>query len=401
MSQPIHLQLARPPEAFRLPDRQGGEYLPAAYRSVDSAARGRLATQQPRNVFIEVTNRCNLLCETCPRTFATYEEPRTLSWENFLRIVEQFPALERAVLHGIGEPLLNRDLPRMIAHLKARRVTVLFNTNATLLNGEWARKLIEAGLDELRVSVDGADPKTYALIRGVPLFHKVVSNLARFVEIQREMGATTPRPSLWMTGMVENISELPEVVRLAARIGVPEVYLQRMVYRANDDGAPGMLNAGHGLYGTFDAELDRVLSESEALAQTLGVSLRASGATTPRRSLGGPQGGDAAGAAAPQEGYTSGRGGPPEGVSMVGTPRPWAACMRPWTTAYITANGNALPCCIAPFATSDYDSLTLGNVFEQPFGDLWNAERYQAWREQLLGDQPHEACRGCGVYWSL
>jgi radical SAM protein with 4Fe4S-binding SPASM domain len=81
--------------------------------------------------------------------------------------------------------------------------------------------------------------------------------------------------------------------------------------------------------------------------------------------------------------------------------RPWAACMRPWTTAYVTANGNLLPCCIAPFATTDYESLKLGNLFERPFDDQWNAERYQAFRARLLSDHPHEACAGCGVLWSL
>ena len=80
---------------------------------------------------------------------------------------------------------------------------------------------------------------------------------------------------------------------------------------------------------------------------------------------------------------------------------PWAECMRPWTTAYITANGNALPCCISPFATSDYASLKMGNLFERPFDDLWNDERYQLWRKRLLSDHPNTACAGCGVHWSL
>ena len=362
-----------PPEAFRLPDVQGREYLPAEYLTVDSATRGVIARIRPHNVFIEVTNYCNLLCETCPRTFVTYEAPRTLAWEDFLRIVDQFPEMERAVLHGIGEPLMNRDLPRMIALLKARGVYVLFNTNATLLSDEWSHKLIEAGLDELRISIDGANPKTYALIRGAPLFHKVAQNLKRFVEVRRELEATRPRPSLWMTGMKENIAELPDVIRLAASIGVPEVYLQRMVYYHDEaQDAPGMLDAGHGLFTTFDAQVDHIVAESDVLATSLGVALRASGATSARRS-----------------------------VTASGERRPWSACMRPWTTAYITANGNALPCCISPFATRDYQSLQLGNLFEQPFDDLWNAERYQAWREKLLSDHPHAACAGCGVYWSL
>jgi radical SAM protein with 4Fe4S-binding SPASM domain len=371
MSQPIYVQTNSSfPEAFRLPD---GEYLPAAYRSVDPSERRIIATTSPHNVFIEVTNHCNLLCETCPRTFTTYEEPKTLSWENFLHLVDQFPQMERAVLQGIGEPLLNKELPRMIAHLKSRDVTVLFNTNATLLNEEWSRKLIDAGLDELRVSIDGANAKTYALIRGAPLFHKVVNNLKRFVEIQKEIGVSYPRPSLWMTGMKENIAELPEVIRLAAHIGVPEVYLQRMVYYADGTpDAPGMMNDGHGLFANFDEEADDIINKSETIAKSLGITLRASGATTPKHS-----------------------------VEQKGDQRPWSACMRPWTTAYITANGNALPCCISPFATSDYESLKLGNIFKQPFDEVWNDERYQEWRERLLSDAPHPACAGCGVHWSL
>lgn len=251
-------------------------------------------------------------------------------------------------------------------------MTVLFNTNATLLNESWAHKLIEAGLDELRVSIDGADPKTYAVIRGAPLLHKVVRNLKRFVEIQSELGAELPRVSLWMTGLKENIAELPDVIRLAAHMGVPEVYLQRMVYYAHDSDAPGMMDAGHGLFANFDAEVDRIIADSETLGEALGVALRAAGATTPKRS-----------------------------IEKQPDARPWAACLRPWTTAYITANGNALPCCISPFATLNYESLKLGNIFEQPFDELWNARRYQEWRERLLSDHPHEACAGCGVCWSL
>jgi MoaA/NifB/PqqE/SkfB family radical SAM enzyme len=370
---PLHAINQSPAEAFGLPDKQGRDYLPAAYRAVDPHTRGAIAFNSPCNVFIEVTNHCNLLCETCPRTFTSYEEPKTLAWEDFLAMVAQFPEMERAVLHGIGEPLLNKELPRMITHLKARGVCVLFNTNATLLNEEWSHKLIEAGLDELRVSIDGADARTYALIRGAPLLHKVVNNLKRFVEIQQAMNVSHPRPSLWMTGMKENIAELPEVIRLAAHMGVPEVYLQRMVYYVDrTEDAPGMMGEGHGLFATFDEAVDRIVASSEALAQTLGVKLWASGAATAKESISAKQG-----------------------------PRPWSACLRPWTTAYITANGNALPCCISPFATRDYNSLKLGNILENSFDEVWNAPAYQQWRERLLSDAPHPACAGCGVHWSL
>ena len=224
--------------------------LPAAYTFVDPQTRGSIAVESPRVVFIEVTNHCNLLCETCPRTFVSYEEPQTLSWENFLKIVEQFPKMERAVLHGIGEPLINRDLPRMISHLKERGVTVLFNTNATLLTEEWGRKLIDSGLDEMRCSIDGAKTETYAKIRGAPLLHKIVGNLTKFTELQRKMGKESPKASIWMTGMRENIEELPDLVRLASRMGVKEVYVQRMVYYLDNVNPPGLMDAGHALFDT-------------------------------------------------------------------------------------------------------------------------------------------------------
>ena len=350
------------------------ENLPAAYTFVDIQVRGEIAEQKPRVVFIEITNHCNLFCETCPRTFVSYEEPKTVSFDDFVRIVEQFPDLSRAVLHGIGEPLINQDLPRMIEYLKARGAVVLFNSNATLLNERWTRALISSGLDEIRCSVDGVDPRTYARIRGLPLVHKIVRNLKRLTEIQRELSVTKPKPSIWMTAMRENIGELPDLVRLAAQVGVHEVYVQRMVYYLDNPEPPGWMAGDHALYGDLDEQADRIISKAEVVARELGITLKSSGATDPRRSLGGARGPKA---------------------------RPWAACLRPWSTAYITANGNCLPCCISPFATQDYESLKMGNLFEQRFDSIWNSERYRAWRNGLLSDRPHTACKGCGVHWSL
>src|SRR5271154_1340908 len=116
--------------------------------------RSRVAEAPPLCVYLEVTNRCNLLCETCPRTFEALEPPADMSWELFTSIVDQVPDVARVVLHGVGEPMLVKALPRMIRHLKDRGVYVLFNTNGTLLQAKKFPALIECGLDELRVSLD-------------------------------------------------------------------------------------------------------------------------------------------------------------------------------------------------------------------------------------------------------
>src|SRR5690348_3467638 len=140
----------------------------------------------PRSIYIEPTTRCNELCQQCPRTLLSREEDRDLTFEQFCFIVDQFPVLERVVLHGLGEPLLNKDLPRMISYLKARGTYVLFNSNGILLNEERGQALIDAGLDEYRLSMDGATRATYKLVRGVDAFDKIWRNVKAFITMQKK-----------------------------------------------------------------------------------------------------------------------------------------------------------------------------------------------------------------------
>jgi MoaA/NifB/PqqE/SkfB family radical SAM enzyme len=350
-------------------------FLPEAYRLPDGAERGAQSPVSPRVVFIEITNRCNLRCETCPRTFFDREPLKSLTCAEFVQIAEQFPEMRRALLHGVGEPLLNRELPQIIQYLKRRQVEVIINSNGTLLTPYWQEALVKSGLDEYRCSIDGARPETYARIRGADLLHKLTEGLAGLVQTKARLKATTPAISIWCVGARENLAELPDLVRLAARLGVPEVYLQRMVYFAHEpEQQYGMARHDRGIFGQEDARQEEVIAACEALSRELGVAFRASGARDPRGSLSAAR---------------------PAGAM------PWAACLRPWTTAYITANGNCLPCCISPFATNDYQSLILGNLFERPFADIWNDAHYQQFRTHLLSPYPHKACAGCGVYWSL
>jgi MoaA/NifB/PqqE/SkfB family radical SAM enzyme len=350
-------------------------FLPEAYRLPANATKGPLATISPRVVFIEVTNRCNLLCETCPRTFFDHEPLKTLTYAEFVQIAEQFPEMRRALLHGIGEPLLNKALPHIIKYLKGRGVEVIINSNGTLLTSAWQKALVESGLDEYRCSIDGARPETYARIRGVNLLHKLIEGLGGLVETRARLQADTPRISIWCVGTKENLAELPDLVRLAAQLGVPEVYLQRMVYFAQEPNQQyGFARQDRAIFGPAHDYQEEIIATCEALSAELGLDFRASGARDPRNSLAAAR---------------------PADLS------PWQACMRPWTTAYVTANGNCLPCCISPFATHDYQSLILGNLLERPFADLWNDYLYQQFRTHLMSAHPHHACASCGVYWSL
>src|SRR6201996_9802221 len=134
---------------------------PRRYFEAVAEARTAQAVTPPVCLYLEVTNRCNLLCETCPRTFEDLEAPADMSWSLFTRIVDQVPNVARVVLHGVGEPMLVKNLPKMIRYLKDRGTYVLFNTNGTLLNPKKYAEIVETGLDELRVSLDAADRASY------------------------------------------------------------------------------------------------------------------------------------------------------------------------------------------------------------------------------------------------
>ena len=351
------------------------KFLPVEYRLPDDSLRGAVVNGGPKVVFIEITNRCNLLCKTCPHTYFQREPLKSLSLTEFIGIAEQFPEMRRALLHGIGEPLLNRELPEIIKYLKGREVEVIINSNGTLLTPAWQEKLVESGLDQYRCSIDGATNETYARIRGADLLPKLRRGLEGLVKTKERLGAATPQISIWCVSTRENLQELPDLLRLAAELGVPEVYMQRMVYFAREpEKQYGMARGDLAIFGNDEKEEDRMIEECTELSNELGINFLASGARDPINSLAAARPSDFA---------------------------PWQACMRPWTTAYVSSNGNCLPCCISPFATDDYESLILGNLFEHPFSEIWNETQYQNFRMDLLSDHPHKACASCGVYWSL
>src|ERR1700735_5098917 len=233
---------------------------------------------EPVCLYLETTNRCNLLCTTCPRTYEELEPPADMSWQLFRSIVDQIPNLARAVLHGVGEPMLVKNLPRMVRYLKDRGTYVLFNTNGTVLNEKNGRALIEAELDELRVSFDAANAESYKVVRGKNYFNRILRNVRAFRDLQEREGHGKPRVSAWLTGLRETVEQLPEFVRVAAEAGVREVYLQRLVFF--EENAIGMARADQALYEQLSREEASHLDRATAIAAALGITFSASGAAS-------------------------------------------------------------------------------------------------------------------------
>ncbi len=325
----------------------------------------------PGILYIESTNRCNLRCKGCILYRGSWEPDRDLSLKEVIMIADQLPKIEQIYLHGIGEPLLNKELPAIIGHLKARDVRVLFNSNGILLDDPRQHGLIQAGLDELRISLDAASAQGYQKIRNSDRFEQIVDNLRSFVLLKNQQRVSHPKLSLWFLGTRDNIAELPDFIKLAAEIGIEEAYLQRLVYFQDDQGY-GLATESMSLQDSTDRSL-ALIEQSQDMAAKLGIQFKASGLSRPAASL---QGQTAAGL-------------------------PWTKCYRPSTLMYITANGNVLPCCISPFSTVDYTCIILGNVFKDSLAEIWSGSRYRNFRKQHQTQTPPKCCRGCGVYWSL
>jgi MoaA/NifB/PqqE/SkfB family radical SAM enzyme len=345
---------------------------------VPETTRPLLPERLPEVIYIETSNSCNSLCAMCPLTFFGNGPSHNLTLDELDHIVGQLPDLRRVVLHGLGEPLLNRDLPEMIRRLKARGIYTLFNSNIIALTRQRQEQLVLAGLDELRVSLDAATPASYARIRGVPAHGRVVKHLGEMVETRARLGSRLPQVSVWFTALRENVTELAATARIAAGAGADEFYVQRLVFAEY-----GLARAEQSLYGRIDAVERSQLREAAEIARAAGMGFRASGDTVVFETL------EGAGAFADEE-------------ARLAAARPWMACRRPWYLTYITAHGDVLPCCFIPFVNASSEpAYALGNVFQQSLAEIWSGAAYQEFRRRFLTAEPFDCCRGCGSKWSV
>lgn len=325
----------------------------------------------PTSLYIEVTKNCNEKCTICPRTYRWPNRRDNLSFEHFTHIVEQAPNLSRVVLHGLGEPLLNPELFRMVRYLKERGAYVLFNSNALALNERRRNELIESGLDEYRVSFDASAPTTYKEVRGIAGLDKVKRNLLALMAAIREAGHG-PKVSLWFTTIRENVEELPGVARFAVEAGISEVYVQRLVYFGQ-----GLAVEEQSLYRHVAEQEQKALAETFEICRQHGIKMAASG-----------------GEQFKPDNVNAGM------LETLDEENPWQACTRPWRLTYIQANGDVSPCCFAPFTGEDGGPI-LGNIFEEKLADIWQGEAYQKFRNAFLTNQPPKCCEGCGARWSV
>lgn len=322
----------------------------------------------PRRLQVEVTGSCNLACRMCLVRYRPKLGRRqgAMCLHTFRAIVDDLPGLERLTLQGLGEPLLAPDLFEMIAHAAARGIKVGFNTNGTFLTRERMHQLLDAGLHWLHISIDGATAETYESIRDGSSFELVTANVAAAARTMRERGAVLPSLSIVFVAMRRNIAELPALVRLAAELGVPRLWVQNLSHSFGDtDPAGGYRGirdfaAAEALWAGSDPHVEELFQAAREVAGRRGVELR-----LPRL----------------VEAEVSRAEGEP-------------ACHWPFESAYVTYDGKVQPCCMVMGS----DRVSLGSAEELGFDRVWDGPAYRSFRSALLGPEPPAVCVGCSLY---
>lgn len=172
-------------------------------------ARRKIAALEglpPRNLMLETTNYCNARCVMCGHKDMQRGKgfmPLTV----FRDIVEDAGncGIGWITLQGYGEPLLDREIYEKIAFARDQGVRVSFNTNASMLDRDCSRKLIEAGLDEIFISVDAWSKESFEKIRPPLDYETVKENIEGLLGARAALGSRTPKVN--MTYVIQDGNE--------------------------------------------------------------------------------------------------------------------------------------------------------------------------------------------------
>jgi MoaA/NifB/PqqE/SkfB family radical SAM enzyme len=284
---------------------------------------------------------------------------------------EEFDAIAARVLpHAYkltlslgNEPLMSPHFMPILRAAAAYRVPeVNFFTNGLLLHDDSIDAIIESGVTQVCVSIDGATAATYNAIRRNGDFDLLVRNVERLVERRDEAGSATPHLRFHFVMMQRNIHEIVDLVMLAARLGVTELNFSHL------------------------AAWEGLGMEGESLAQTKALSnywlekaLAAAGAL---------------GLAVPfhpQPFHLGGETSPDPAAAVAERPfLPTPYCAYPFFHVSVGPGGHVLPC---PFSHGEppYGQLTPGVAFEE----IWLGPQFTALRQRILRNDPPDMCRRC------
>jgi radical SAM protein with 4Fe4S-binding SPASM domain len=325
-------------------------YRYAANRAAFALARRRrsLKLPHPTSIMLEVTNLCQLHCITCPREYAmgARMDKGHMDLAAAKRLIdENHVYLDSLGLTGLGETLLYPHLVELVDYIRAKNkgVHIFISTNAQQPNAPDLVGAVADKIDSLQISIDGIG-EAFEHVRRNSDWEKYLANVKAIARIARGRRA---RLKFNMVVLEENHHQMADVVRLAAELGIPEVYFNTVNLVANDWDVS--------YYGFYHGDVfKRALAEAVQVAEEKGIVV---------------------------------------GFDDITTERSFAKCPFPWNHFYVTWDGWLVPCCAKPFPKE----LHFGNVFQAGLRESINCKEFREFRGLSAQGTTPEFCLRCHV----
>ena len=302
----------------------------------------------PYRVDFEPTTRCFLNCRYCQVPNWNRKDLPDLSFDDFKKRIDSMPCLLETKLQGQGEPLLNADLFRMIRYAADKNIIVRINTNGMLLNETNRKNVIDSGLFEMRLSLDGATKTTNEMMRPGLDFDRVVHNVTELSKLRGQ--SPLPLLNVWMLLTKNNISELEDMVDLCSEMGVDGLKIQTKLSVRNDRNIEGKVT---------EDTIDINSSETESLFERVSKKAKE------------------------------------KGLYLEIFKNKWRSKENPcwwiWNSAVISNDGYVMPCCIIV----NPDDINFGNINEQDFYSIWRSDKYNAFTRALIDMNICPLCKWC------
>lgn len=299
----------------------------------------------PRRLVLELTNACNLNCIMCGRNAADFK-PTVFDMEIFHSLEPLMDKVEEVTLMGWGEPTIHPHFIEMLETINKHSARKYFCSNGMNLK-KIQDAIFDYKVDVFAVSVDGATDETNSRIRRGSKIDQITTDLKEIVRIKKERGLRYPWINFVFCAMQSNIRELPDLVRLAAEIGIEEVKVVYLTVFGED-----LMNES--LWG-HENLVREVFEEAIRVGDELGIVLK-----LPHYS-----GEDEAGNKFHKDCYVT------------------------WRDFFLGSDGYVRPCMSTPVHFFEYD-------INKDFMEMWNAPEYQNYRKNV-NDQEHMdlPCKRC------
>ena len=289
----------------------------------------------PSYVQIEPVGQCNLRCTMCPIQFRQdgppYGRPAFMEFETYQRLIDQFTNLKELHLQGLGEPMMHPRYYDMVRYAARQRHPGNDEFEHDIIEQKASRRMCYLRLDTLHVSIDGATAQTYERIRLKAHFDRVLHNLDLLLETRERLGTGRPHLKMVMVIMKQNLHELPDLVRLGKQYQMEEIFVQHLSHDFGEESLPKNYKPmreyvqEQTLYNEEIPRINHYFEAARSVAKELNIPIRLP--------------------------HTRQR------IHPAGTPGP-DRCSWPWTGAYISYQGYAMPCCMV--ATPDRSNF--GNM---------------------------------------